>query len=249
MLKEDDLFNNRQELLASNISEHIKSQVGYLALMAVNELQLGNEIKHAGYSRAEFGTDGVEPYTTGRDRRLSILKRDLNNIQTYEHPDRCGQMSEYVRYAQYDEPYTGAKQTLIGAGAISQHVNIDHVVSLHDAWNNGADRMSAASRHDFATDTANLLAIDKFQNTIKHSFAIDGYQPDQSFIIQFCAIQALIKRRYKLTVSRREKAAFYRYLTDQRNYTVILPNQPITYYESPDQRRRYPDSWPELDDE
>lgn len=233
-------------MLTSGISEHIKNQIGYLALMAVNDLQLSNEVGHAGYSRAEFGTDGVESYATGRDRRLLILKRDLNNIQTYEHPDRCGQMSEYVRYAQYDEPYTGAEQTLIGAGAISQHVNIDHVVSLHDAWNNGADRMSAESRHDFATDTTNLLAIDKFQNTIKHSFAIDGYQPDQSFIIQFCAIQALVKKKYKLTVSRREKAAFYKYLTNQKNYIATQAGKSVTYYESPEQRRRYPDSWPEL---
>lgn len=244
MLTEKDLFNNREELLKPGISEPVKRRIGYLALMAVDELQVDNRNSGRAYKREEFGIDGAEDYTVGRDRRLFVLKRDLDDIGTYYHPDRNGNQAEYVRYATYREPYTDEEQELVGAGAVSQHVNIDHVVSLKDAWNNGADRMTLWSRHELATDPDNLLAVDKYQNSVKGHAAIDQYTPDQNYAIQMCAIQALIKQRYKLTVTRREKEGFYDQLCNQENYEAMPPNRAITYYEPLDQKWQYPDSWP-----
>ena len=56
------------------------------------------------------------------------------------------------------DPYTG--RALVFAKADASAVQIDHVVSLSDAWQKGAAGWSFSRRRAFANDRLNLLAVD-----------------------------------------------------------------------------------------
>lgn len=118
------------------------------------------------YEREEFG-DGWAGIGGGCDTRDKILDRDLVDI-TYEPGSDC----EATRGTLHD-PYTG---TSIG-GNLSETVQIDHIVSLADAWYSGAEQWSAEKRERFANDPDNLVAVDSSANIAKSDDSISEWYP------------------------------------------------------------------------
>ena len=57
------------------------------------------------------------------------------------------------------DPYTGESIPFVRGPATSEAVQIDHVVSLSDAWYKGARDWDEQRRRDFANDPRNLLAV------------------------------------------------------------------------------------------
>ena len=57
------------------------------------------------------------------------------------------------------DPYTGATIDFVRGPDTSSAVQIDHVVSLSDAWYKGARLWDDQRRRDFANDPRNLLAV------------------------------------------------------------------------------------------
>lgn len=119
------------------------------------------------YERAEFG-NGWEYAGGGCDTRDAVLDRDLVDV-TYDTGSECE-----VTGGTLHDPYTG---TTI-SGNLSETVQIDHIVSLGDAWYSGAEGFSAEKRESFANDPGNLVAVDASENMSKSDDSIAEWYPD-----------------------------------------------------------------------
>lgn len=95
----------------------------------------------------------------------------------------------------------------------SFEVQIDHMVSLSNAWQTGAQQLTEQKRTEFATDPGNLLAVRGDLNLQKRDGDPATWQPPKkSFRCQFVAIQVLTKHKHRLWLTPPEKAAALRIL-------------------------------------
>ena len=87
-------------------------------------------------------------------------------------------------------------------------MQIDHVVSLADAWYKGARGWDAQRRSDFANDPLNLLAVGGKANFDKAFRDATGWlPPNPAYRCEFVARQVEVKTTYRLWVSANEKQA------------------------------------------
>ena len=90
----------------------------------------------------------------------------------------------------------------------SNSVEIDHVVSLADAWYKGARNWDAQRRLEFANDPRNLLAVSPKANFDKAFRDAAGWlPPNEGFRCEFVVRQVEVKTSYGLWVSENEKRA------------------------------------------
>ena len=90
-------------------------------------------------------------------------------------------------------------------------MQIDHVVSLSDAWYKGAREWDDQRRRDFANDPRNLLAVGAQVNFDKaFRDATAWLPPNAAFRCEFVARQVEVKTAYGLWVSGNEKQAMRR---------------------------------------
>ena len=90
----------------------------------------------------------------------------------------------------------------------SEAVQIDHVVSLSDAWYKGARTWNDTRRRDFANDPRNLLAVGSKANFDKAFRDANAWlPPSAAFRCDFVARQVAVKSAYGLSVSANEKRA------------------------------------------
>jgi hypothetical protein len=95
----------------------------------------------------------------------------------------------------------------------SLDVQIDHVVSLSDAWQKGAQQLSAYQRFALYNDPLNLLAVWGPANGSKSdSDAASWLPPNKSFRCSFVARQIAVKTKYALWVTQAEHDAMARVL-------------------------------------
>jgi hypothetical protein len=149
----------------------------------------------------EFGHNGC-------NTRDDILRRDLADLQV--RPGTCFAQSGVLH-----DPYTGASIDFVRGPGTSSTVQIDHVVSLSDAWYKGARRWDDQHRRDFANDPRNLLAVGGQVNFDK-AFRDAGswLPPNAAFRCAFVARVVEVKTAYQLWVSGNEKDALRRVLRD-----------------------------------
>jgi len=106
------------------------------------------------------------------------------------------------------DPYTGASIAFRRGPATSDAVQIDHVVSLSDAWYKGARDWDDQRRRDFANDPRNLLAVDGKANFDKAFRDVASWlPPNAAFRCEFVARVVAVKSAYGLAVSAKEKRA------------------------------------------
>ena len=147
------------------------------------------------YERDHFG-NGWASTGGGCDIRDEILERDLVEV-TYEHGSACD-----VADGVLHDPYTG--DTI--EGDLSETVQIDHIVSLGDAWYSGAQGWSAEERETFANDPDNLVAVDAPANMSKSDDSIsewyaDWQAPSQRSQCRFAAQYVDVVASYDLSVT------------------------------------------------
>jgi hypothetical protein len=172
-----------------------------------------------GYAREQFGPAWADVDRNGCDTRDDVLNRDLADKQW-----RPGTHSCVVVAGRLVDPYTG--RALVFAKADASAVQIDHVVSLSDAWQKGATGWSYSRRRAFANDPLNLLAVDG----PTHSRKSDGdtatwLPPRKAYRCRFVARQVAVKARWRLWVTRAEHDAMARVLSrcpEQRVPTTAL---------------------------
>ncbi len=66
-----------------------------------------------------------------------------------------------------NDPYTGKIINFVRGNDASMAVQIDHVVALMNAWDTGAQQLTAAQRISLANDPMNLFAVDGPTNSQK----------------------------------------------------------------------------------
>lgn len=169
------------------------------ALQALGVLAVKGRAPKTGYAREQFGAGWAD--INGCDMRNIILQRDLTGEQLA--PDRCKVLNGTL-----NDPYTG-KIIIFKRGATSSsQIQIDHVVSLGDAWQTGAQNLDIAERAKFANDPLNLLAVDGPTNEAKSdSDAASWLPPRKEFRCEYVARQIAVKRDYRLWVTPAEKSA------------------------------------------
>jgi hypothetical protein len=165
------------------------------------------------FNRARFGEPwsddvNVEFGHNGCNTRDDILRRDLVDLQV--RPGTC-----FAQRGILHDPYTGAAIVFVRGPDTSPAVQIDHVVSLSDAWYKGARTWDDQRRRDFANDPRNLLAVAGQANFDKaFRDAASWLPPNAAFRCAFVGRLVEVKTDYRLWVSGREKDAMRRVLRD-----------------------------------
>jgi hypothetical protein len=142
----------------------------------------------------EFGHNGC-------NTRDDVLRRDLTNLVV--RPGTC-----FAESGTLHDPYGNETIAFVRNPDTSNAVQIDHVVSLSDAWYKGARNWDDQRRRDFANDPRNLLAVGGAFNFDKaYRDAASWLPPNAAFRCEFVARQVTVKTAYGLWVSAKEKQA------------------------------------------
>lgn len=119
------------------------------------------------------------------------------------------------------DPYTAAVIDFVRGQSTSAAVQIDHVVALSDAWQKGAQQLSADRRKQLANDPYNLLAVDGPSNQRKSDGDAATWLPaNKSFRCSYVARQIGVKAKYSLWVTQAEHDAMSRVLSSCPAQTV-----------------------------
>ena len=160
-------------------------------------LQVKERASKAGYSRNQFGPAWDDVDGNKCNTRDDILRRDLTN----------------VRFKVRTHPYTGKTIEFKRGKKTSSAVQIDHVVALSNAWQTGAQDLTAEQRRQLANDPENLLAADGPANQQKSDAdAADWLPSNTAYRCTYVARQVHVKAKYKLWVTADEKKVMERVL-------------------------------------
>lgn len=188
------------------------------AAEALDKLAIKGRAPKTDYKRSQFG-DGWSQIGACNVRN-HVLKRDMTDVKIVSDTD-CTVVSGIL-----DDPYTGTKINFIRGQDTSDDVQIDHVVALSDAWQKGAQLMTAEKRVEFSNDSLNLLAVDGPTNQKKSdSDAATWLPPNKAYRCRYIARQIAVKVKYVLWVTQAEHDAMQRVLDscpDQLMPAVIL---------------------------
>lgn len=204
----DEIFtrveNTGAESGIQEINLELDSNAGS-AIEVLEKLEVKGRAPKTGYTREQF-YDGW-PDVDGCSLRQRIIKREFDETAVL---DGCN-----VVAGEYDEPYTGEHRIFKERSEISDGVQIDHVVALSDAWQKGAQYLSAEDRYAMATDPLNLLAVDAAANKKKSDGDAATWLPaNKKFRCQYVARQVSVKYKYSLWVTQVEKDAILRVLSN-----------------------------------
>lgn len=176
-----------------------------LATTVLAKLEVKGRAPKTGYSRDEFYSGW--PDIEGCNLRQRIIKRELGENATLDS-NNCT-----VIAGEFDEPYTGSRMIFYEKSDFTTGLQIDHVVALSDAWQKGAQYMSAEVRYSIATDPLNLLAVESKANQGKSDGdAATWLPPNKAFRCSYVARQISVKYKYSLWITEAEHDAMARVL-------------------------------------
>jgi hypothetical protein len=173
------------------------------AVVALAGLAVKGRAPKTGYAREMFGPAWVDVDRNGCDTRNDMLIRDL--------VDRTMSGSCKVMAGTLDDPYTASTLRFVRGGA--SEVDVDHLVSLSDAWQKGATPWPYAKRVAFANDPLNLQPTDSSANRQKgDGDAATWLPPNKAYRCDYVARQIAVKKKYRLWVTGAERDAMVRVL-------------------------------------
>ena len=174
-----------------------------LALDLLSTIPVKGRAAKTNYSRTQFGDGWLREGSC--DMRNVILNRDLAEAIVN---DLCK-----VTKGTLIDPYTGTRIEFLRGNTTSDLVQIDHVVALSNAWQTGAQQLTADERIKFANDPLELLAVDGKANQQKADGDAATWLPsNKSFRCQYVARQIAVKAKYRLWVTEPERNAMQRVL-------------------------------------
>lgn len=119
----------------------------------------------------------------------------------------------------WNDGYTGLTITSI------DELEVDHVVSLNDAWDSGAWAFSADERRQFSNNTTNLNAIHGPENQRKGNSGPASYEPRRTEqACEYVAQYAAVKAEWGLTITRADFEAIADILADCLPTADALPD-------------------------
>jgi hypothetical protein len=177
--------------------------VGYFATLS-SVPQVGDEgFRAPPYNRREHFGSWVRPVRGScTNTRTVVLIRSTKNPEkiTYTTSRRCT-----IATGEWDDPYT--EQSFESA----RDIQIDHVVPLKHAWDNGAARWNYARRCHFANFLEyekHLLVVHGEENMRKGDRSPEQYvPPSMNFRCEYLKIWLSIKAAWGLEVRLTEQAA------------------------------------------
>ena len=177
------------------------------AVDALEALPVKGRAAKDNYDRNEFGQAWLDVDRNGCDTRNDILRRDLEAAE-FTAGSTCKVASGELR-----EPYVGQAIHFRRGSESSSAVQIDHVVALGDAWQKGAQQLTAKQRQNLANDPLNLIAVDGPANVKKGASDAASWLPaNKGFRCHYVARQISVKAAYRLWVTQAEKDAMRRVL-------------------------------------
>ena len=99
------------------------------AIQEIEKLEVKGRAPKTGYSRSAFGPQWSDVDRNGCDTRNDILKRDLTSIVFRERTRDC-----VIERGVLSDPFSGQIIEFQRGEKTSSLVQIDHVVSLSNAW-------------------------------------------------------------------------------------------------------------------
>jgi hypothetical protein len=188
------------------------------AAAALETLAVKGRAAQDNYDRGAFGQAWLDVDRNGCDTRNDILRRDLADAE-FTEGSRCR-----VAAGTFREPYTGRGIVFRRGAESSKDVQIDHVVALGDAWQKGAQQLTAEQRQHLANDPLNLIAVDGPANQDKSaSDAATWLPPNKAIRCHYVARQISVKAAYLLWVTPAEKEAMKRVLGSCPQQQTIVP--------------------------
>ena len=181
---------------------------------AVADLPVKGRAPKTGYARAKFGQAWSDDVSVGLghngcDTRNDILRRDLTNVSIKPRSNGCAVLAGTLH-----DPYSGSTITFRRGLGTSSSVQVDHVVSLSNAWQTGAQSWTPEKRRNFANDPRNLLAVSGTTNQSKgDGDTATWLPPNKNYRCSYVARQVAVKRVYGLWVTAAEQRAMQRILT------------------------------------
>ena len=194
-------YVNNPQVIVQPTTETIKAVSQARDLL--QQIAVKGRAPKTGYERSQFG-DGWASIS-GCDMRNIILARDLTEVTSNE---RC-----QVTAGVLNDPYTAQQIRFIRGPATSDDVQIDHVVALSNAWQTGAQQLSAEQRVALANDPLELLAVEGTANQVKSDGDAATWLPsNKAFRCEYVSRQIRVKHKYSLWVTPAEKEAIERVL-------------------------------------
>ncbi|MBU4215703.1 MAG: DUF1524 domain-containing protein [Actinobacteria bacterium] len=189
---------------------------GQSALVAVAALTVTDPATASGYDRDLFGYRAVDLDKNGCDTRNDILARDLTATTAKAGTNDC-----VVTTGTLTDPYSGTTIAFHRGSDTSADVQIDHVVSLQNAWLSGASTWDTTRRQQLGNDPLNLLAVSGPLSAQKSDKdAASWLPPNTGYRCQYVARQVAVKYTYSLTITTAERAAIVAVLS-------TCPTQPL----------------------
>ena len=188
-----------------------------LALQVAQELPVRGRASVTNYSREAFGSAWKDVDRNGCDTRNDILQRDFSSSILKTGTGNCK-----VIGGTWTDPYSNESYTFSEAPSGAQ---IDHVVSLKNAWQMGADLWSDQQRLEFANDPLNLrvtiASLNRQKSDANAASWLPPYKPGRC---NFIATQVAVKAKWGLYVTEAEKQVFISILSKPECQQTALPN-------------------------
>jgi hypothetical protein len=192
-----------REAPLSGISETLSPADAAAALAQLETIPVKGRAPKTGYTREEFGPAWADVDRNGCDTRNDILARDLE-AETF----KPGTQDCVVASGVLADKYTGITINFVRGNTTSSAVQIDHLVALSDAWQKGAQQLSADQRRQLANDPLNLMAADGPTNGAKgDKDAATWLPPNKPFRCEYVARQTAVKAKYQLWATQAERDA------------------------------------------
>lgn len=172
------------------------------AAAVLEQLPVKGRAPKTGYDRALF------PHW--RDTDGNGCDADDDAIERYASREMAGSKCREVAAVMID-PYTGGE---VRWGRSREGiVEIDHVVSLSDAWQKGAFAWNRSKRQEFANDPINLVpTAARVNGVLKSDKDAASWLPWKPARCEFVARQIRVKGAYGLWVTAAERDAMARVL-------------------------------------
>lgn len=176
--------------MKTSVIKLILATVGIITALAAYVILYGNYTGQP-YDRTKFGPAWYDVDNNGCSTRDDVLKQQLENVVM---KSKCA-----VRSGNLEDPYTSFRYKYP-----ETVMEVDHVVSLSDAWYSGADAWNTQKRIAFANDTENLIVTTREINREKSNKAPDEWLPNYGpcrYVEQY----ATVKAKYDLRMTDEQK--------------------------------------------
>lgn len=171
-----------------------------------------------GFDReALFGEAWLDVDSNGCDTRNDILARDLDSTSVGGY---CRVLS-----GELSDPFSAEEISFVRGETTSILVQIDHVVSLSNAWQTGAQQLDQWTRIQMANDPLNLIAVSGRLNAQKgDSDAATWLPPNRAFWCEYVARQVGVKAHYGLWMTQSEHNTIASILSGCPDFPALTPD-------------------------